>query len=400
MEGGLQHLEAKRKSVLRCNRVGKCKGWDPERISPCPITVASGGLSALSPKGLMISAREILSGNLEYSEELSETVFKCTACGNCTSLCASVDFETGGPLTRPHEVIAAMKADMTEAGVVPAAVKTYLRNVYEFGNAYAAPQEERDQHLKDLSVAAFDGTHDYLLYIGDVGSYDPRSRSVVRALVELLQTAGVSFGVLGKEEKCDGNEANFLGEKALFQHIAEEIIELYREKNVTRIITLSPHAFNAFKRDYPAFGGGFETVHYTQFLASLIKDGKLKPTKPVDNVVTYHDPCFLGRHNKEYEAPRAILSSVSGLRFVEMPRNRENALCCGGGAANAFTDVLGGGRNRPSRNRMREAYDAGARVLAVACPQCMVMFEDAVKDEGLDANMRVLDITEILRESC
>ncbi|MCG8443417.1 MAG: (Fe-S)-binding protein [Caulobacterales bacterium] len=348
----------------------------------------------------MITAREILAGDQLYTEEHANIVFKCTACGNCTSLCNSVDFDTGGALTRPHEVIGAMKADMAEAGLVPAAVKRYLRNVYEFGNAYAAPADERAVHLQDLPVDTFERTHDYLLYIGDVGSYDPRARSVVRSLVQLLQRADVSFGVLGAEEKCDGNEVNFLGERALFRHISEENIDLYRAKGVARIITLSPHAYNAFKRDYPAFGSDFEAVHYTQFLASLIEKGVLAPKTPFDEVVTYHDPCFLGRHNNEYHAPRAVLTSIPGLQFVEMPRNKENALCCGGGAANAFTDVLGGGANRPSRHRIREAYDAGARVLAVACPQCMIMFEDGLKGEGLAADMRVLDIAEILHASC
>lgn len=394
------YLEQRSHSILHCNRVGKCRGWDPERISPCPIDAASNGFISSTPRGLMIAARDILEAKLAYSKTLSDTLFQCTSCGNCTSLCNSIDLETGEPLTAPHKVFTAMRSDLLEAGIAPPMVGRYLRNVHDFGNAYAEPAEERDKFADDLDLDAIQVEHEYLFYVGDVGSYDPRAQIAAHSLASLLLKAGVSFGILGKQEKCDGNEVNYLGEESLFEHIARENIDLFVERGVTKIITLSPHAFNAIKRDYPEFGGHFEVVHYVQFLHQLLREGKLKPIKKLATEVTYHDPCFLGRHNNEYDAPRVVLSTVPELELIEMPRNRQNSFCCGGGSANFYTGVLDGGENRPSRLRVREAYRTGAKILATACPQCLIMFEEAIKAENLDNQLKVLDISEILLDAC
>ena len=162
-----------------------------------------------------------------------------------------------------------------------------------------------------------------------------------------------------------------------------------------KIVTLSPHSYNAMKNNYLA---KFEVFHYTQLLRDLIKAGKLH-VKEFKAKVTYHDSCFLGRYNNEYDAPREILTAIPGIELIEMERNRENAFCCGGGGANFYTDILGGGKDSPSRIRVREAYDTGANILAVACPICMMMLEDAVKTEGLEERLAIKDISEIVNES-
>jgi Fe-S oxidoreductase len=208
--------------------------------------------------------------------------------------------------------------------------------------------------------------------------------------------AGLSFGILGSKEECDGNEVKMLGEKRIFEMLVEKNIEIFSDLGITKIITLSPHSYNAFRNYYP---DKFEVFHYTQILCDLIKRGKLDVSKGLNAKVTYHDSCFLGRHNSEYESPREILNAIPGIELLEMERNRENAFCCGGGSGNFYTDFFGGGEYGPARIRVREAYETGADILAVACPSCMTMLSDAVKSEGLEQKLIVKDISEIVRDS-
>jgi Fe-S oxidoreductase len=186
-----------------------------------------------------------------------------------------------------------------------------------------------------------------------------------------------------------------LGERGLFETLARENIGRFHELNVKKIVTLSPHAFHVMKNVYPDFGASFQVYHYSQLLVDLMKKADLGPTEdPVK--VAFHDPCYLGRHNMEYRAPRKALRILPGLHLVEMDRIKENALCCGGGGGNFFTDLLGGGPDSPARTRVREALDSGANIIAVACPQCAKMLEDATKAELLDEKLRVLDLAEIV----
>jgi Fe-S oxidoreductase len=201
---------------------------------------------------------------------------------------------------------------------------------------------------------------------------------------------------LGTAEECDGNEIHILGESRIFQMLRDRNTELFAKAGAKKIITLSPHSYNIFRNEYP---DSFEVLHYTKILHELIKEGRLKPSSKLDMRVTYHDPCFLGRHAGEYEAPREILRAIPGVDLIEMERNRENSFCCGGGSGNFYTDFFGGGENSPSRIRVREAYKTGANVLAVACPTCAVMLSEAIKDEGIEESLIVKDISEILKES-
>jgi Fe-S oxidoreductase len=236
--------------------------------------------------------------------------------------------------------------------------------------------------------------------VGSTGSYDARGNEIARSLGEVLLKGGVSLGILGSDEDSDGNDVKTLGEKGLFQLLADRNIQLFKKLGVKNIVTLSPHAYNTLKNHYPLRGGSFDVMHYTQLLREILRSGKLRLSGSLNGRVTYHDPCFLGRYNKEYDAAREILQAVPGVKLVEMQRSRENSFCCGGGAANFYTDLLKRGGSSPNRIRVREAYETGAETLAVACPNCMTMLEDAAKEEGLEDKLAIKDISEIVKESC
>jgi len=252
--------------------------------------------------------------------------------------------------------------------------------------------------MEGTDIDRYEG-QEYLYYVGCTGSYDTRAQRAARALGTLLGRAGVSFGVLGSEENCDGNEVHKLGEAGLFEMLAENNVERFSSLGAKKIVTLSPHGYNAVKNLYPRYGGDFQVFHYTRLLLELIQEGRLPVSAGFDARVTYHDPCFLGRWNDEYETPRRLLAAVPSLRLVEMEKNRDAALCCGGGAGNFEIDLLGGSDASPARQRVRHAAETGATVLAVACPKCLVMLEDAVKAEELEGTLAVKDIAEILAEA-
>jgi len=376
--------------VHRCFRCGFCKltyDYSPVGFN-CPIYHRF-RLETYSPGGLnwLIRAALVTKG-IEWTEHLSEILYSCTMCGNCAEACR---FEFGKDLVN---MFRQAREDVVETQLgLPKLVNQFLENVYLYGNAFREARETRGDWAAGLPVKQFKKGDEYLYYVGCVGSYDSRSRKAARALGSLLLKAGVSFGILGQEEECDGNEVRLLGEQGLFERQRDRNIERFRELGVRKVVTLSPHSYNALKNDYP---GDFEVLHYTQLLRDLIRAGRLPVSQRAVGKVTYHDPCFLGRHNGEYDAPREILRSIPGLELVEMERARNTAFCCGGGGANFYTGISAKGKDQASNARVWDAVNAGAGVLAVACPVCLMMLEDAVKSEGLDDKMMVRDISEIL----
>jgi Fe-S oxidoreductase len=294
------------------------------------------------------------------------------------------------------EWIIGARSDMVEQGKIPARVKRFLESVYNYGNPFKNLRNERAAWAGGTRL--YEKGDDFLLYIGCLGSYDENGQKMARNLVRLLETAGLSFGILGNDEECCGNEVYSLGETELFNALAQKNIDKFRELDVNKVITLCPHGYNIMKNQYQGMGYAFEVHHYTQVLDSLIKDKMLKP-KSGKLKVTYHDPCYLGRHNKVYDAPRKVLHSLNEMDLLEMPRNRSDAFCCGGGSGNFVTDYLAGGQDSPARTRIREAAQTGADILALACPGCMVMFQDALKAENLEGKLQVKDIATIIKES-
>lgn len=335
--------------------------------------------------------RAWLNDEIKNSDRFQEILFSCATCANCVEHCV---FTFSEDLVN---IFISAREEMINDGIIPPPVRDYLKNININGNPYKEPASERGQWAVGTAIEPYDG-QEYLFYVGCVGSYDERAKKIARAVGNLLIKAGVSIGILGEKENCDGNEVRAIGEAGLFKFLAENNIALFRDCGIKKIITLDPHAFNTFKNDYPALGGNFEVHHYTQILAPLMQSQKL-PLKERPVVITYHDPCYMGRHNKEYDAPRKILKALPGVELVEMQQHGVNAFCCGGGGGNFFTDILGGGEDSPSRIRVRSALDTGAQIIAVACPQCAKMLDDAVKVEGLEDRLEVLDVAEIVTRS-
>lgn len=373
--------------IHRCFRCGYCKFTSDYYDFNCP-SYRKFGFETYAPGGRMWLIQAWLNGEIKNSERFQEILFSCATCANCVEHCV---FTFSDDLVN---IFIAAREEMVNKGIIPPPVRDYLKNINTSGNPYKEPANERGKWADSTSIPAYDG-HEYLFYIGCVGSYDERAKKIARTVGNVLIKAEVSLGILGNRETCDGNEVRSLGEIGLFQFLAEQNITLFEELRVKKIITLDPHAFNTFTQDYPSLGGEFEIYHYTQVLAPLIQSKKLS-LRDYPAKITFHDPCYLGRHNGEYEAPRKILESIPGVDLIEMDQTRENALCCGGGGGNFFTDILGGGEDSPNRIRVRQALDSGAQIIAVACPQCAKMLEDAVKAEEVGHKIEVLDVAEIV----
>jgi len=349
-------------------------------------------MESYSPGGRLWLIRAWLNDELQWSENLAKIVYSCVSCKNCVEKC---------PLSFNDDIVnmvVAAKTEMVEMGTLPKPVKTFLQNVQLYGNPYGISAKKRADWMEGLKIPPYKG-QEFLYYVGCEGSFDNRAQSAARATAKLLLKSGVSFGVLGVDEISDGNEVEMLGEDGLLEDLATKNIQQFSDLAVKNIITLSPHSYNVFKNRYPDFDGRFNVFHYTQILSELIKTGKLSAPETSEMRITFHDPCFLGRWNQEYDAPRKVLRAMKGVDLVEMERNKKGSLCCGGGAGNFLTDFLGGSDESPARIRAREARDVKADILAVACPNCLTMLEDAVKVEGLEDEIKVMDISEIFYQA-
>ena len=381
-----------KEDVYRCSfECFNCTTFSPEFLPSCPayekygyFTYASRGRS-----GLM---EAYLSGRLPISEKMSDIVFSCSMCGACR-VCCQQDWKDYN-----IEAFIAMRGEIVEKGFAPPKLRDALKSIQKYGNPYGVPGEKRGEWATGINVNEYTG-QDYLLYVGDEGSFDVAGQNVAKILINVLNKAGVSFGILGKDEISDGHEVKVAGEIGLYQYLAEQNIELFKERGVKKVVTLSPHAYNAMKNDYPQYGADFEVIHYTTLLNDLIKSGKIKLTSKVESKVAYHDPCYLGRFNEDYDTPREVLRAIPGLELISLPRERDKSFCCGGGGANSYTDLLSGGDNAPSRIRIREIHDSGADIVAVACPICMIMFEDAIKAESLEGKLAVKDVSELVLQN-
>jgi Fe-S oxidoreductase len=291
-----------------------------------------------------------LKGEIEWSEHLAEILYTCTTCKNCTEQC---------PMKFAADIvdwIVGARSDMVEKGKIPPRVSRFFEAIHGYGNPFKQLRSDRGAWANGTKKY---GTGDeYLLYIGCLGSYDENGQKMARDLVHILNASGVSFGILGEEEECCGNEVHMLGEAGLFENLMEKNSRKFKELGVGKVITLCPHGYNTMKNMYPASGVNFEIYHYTQVVNDLIERNKIKSSQ-AEAKVTYHDPCFLGRYNSIYDEPRHILQSVPGIELVEMERNRRDAFCCGGGSGNFVTDLLAGSADSPARIRAREAYETG-----------------------------------------
>lgn len=372
----------------RCFRCGYCKLPGNYADFNCPAYAAF-RFETYSPGGRMWLLRAWQDRQLAPSRRFQEIVYSCTACGNCAEQCALPKLKD-----ELLAVFTAGKKELVDEGKVPPRVRDCLTKLQHYGNPYGLARKKRTDWAAGAGVEAY-SDQEFLFLPGDVGAFDSRGREITRSVAALLTRLGVSFGIPGDSEVSDGNEAAAMGESELFRLLAARNIEHFNRLNVGKIIALSPHGFNALKNDYPALGGAFEVFHYTQILAARAGSLAFKEDLPCVPV-TYHDPCYLGRHNREYWSARKVLAAVPGVEVREMDRAGQDAFCCGGGGGNLFTDILGSGPESPARRRAAEALDTGARILAVSCPTCAIMLRDAVTSNNAESRIQVREISEIV----
>jgi Fe-S oxidoreductase len=287
---------------------------------------------------------------------------------------------------------------------VPGGVKRVLEGIERQGNPWRLPARERASWADGLDVPTLAEKQqvEVLYWVGCAPSYDERSRRVARAMVQLFRRAGVDFAILGEEETCTGDPARRMGEELLYQQQAQTNVETMGQYKFAKVVTTCAHCFNTIKNEYPQFGGtagvDYQVIHHTDFLAQLIAEGRLAPSVPVNERVAYHDPCYIGRYNDIYDAPRNVLASIPGVELVEAPDwNRERAMCCGGGGGNVWME--GWGKRGVNTIRLEQLQKAQPQTLALACPYCMVMFEDAAKNTGVDETLARKDVAELVLQS-
>ena len=330
-------------------------------------------------------------GQLGLIDFEDEEVWLCATCGACVQQCPrSVEI---------IDIMRALRRVVVEVGIakVPDSLRITVKNIAGIGNPLGEPLENRANWAKELGVKTYTKGTELLYFPCCIPAYDPKIQRVAQATANILKKADVDFGILGIKESCCGESVRKAGNEGLFQSLAQSNISAFTEAGVNKIVTTSPHCYHTFKNEYPEFGGNFEVVHFAQYLAELIKQGRLNFTKEVNKRVAYHDPCYLGRHNNIYDEPREILNSIPGLELVEMPNYRENSLCCGGGGGRIWMETKKG--ERFADLRLEQAIDTGASILAVACPYCMLNFEDSVLTLGKSESIEVRDIAELVQQA-
>jgi Fe-S oxidoreductase len=280
----------------------------------------------------------------------------------------------------------------------PDTMQEAITSLESRGHPFRGTQSSRMDWAEGLNVRTIAEARDaeVLLWVGCGGALIERNQKTVRATAQLLEKAGVKFAVLGREEKCTGDPARRIGNEFLFEMMAKENVEELGRYGVKKIVTSCPHCFNTFRNEYPQFGGDYQVYHHSEFLSKLVDEGRIKPTAQSDKTVTYHDPCYLGRHNGVFDAPRQLVR-ISSRSTVEMKQSREQGFCCGGGGGMSFVEEPKD--KRVNQERARQALETGADIVAVGCPFCMTMLEDGVNARKGDRDVRVMDVAELLWQS-
>ncbi len=384
-----------------CTECGRCQ-------SVCPAWATD---KPLSPKLLIMGLRDnmfasadrLLSG--ESSGDVAtlvpttidpDVLWSCTTCGSCVEQCP-VDIE------HVDAIIDMRRYEVLMESRFPSEASLLLRNMENQGDPWGLGSSKRTEWLGalDFEVPIIDGPIpddvEYLYWVGCAGSLDERGRKQVESTARMLHRAGVTFGILGPRESCTGDPARRMGNEYLFQEMAKVNIATLNEVGAKKIVASCPHCFNTMKNEYPSLGGNYEMIHHSELLSHLVASGRLVPGVSYHGVVTYHDPCYLGRHNRVFDEPRNVLDAIPGVKQVEMGRCREKGFCCGAGGARMWMEENIG--TRVNMNRTHEALDTGADVISTACPFCMIMLDDAVKANGKGDEVSVLDISQLVERS-
>ena len=421
-----------------CTECGRCQeqcpAWNTEKpLSPklivlalrdhahakAPYVLAGGGLDMAGeekateemlrnvPRDVLAEAARPFVGSPEDNAVIAaEALWSCTTCGACVEQCP-VDIE------HVDHIIDMRRYQVMIESAFPSEAGTMLKNIENKGNPWGMPAKKRLDWVSEVDfpvpvfgedVESLDDV-DYLYWVGCAGSLEDRAKKTTKAFAELMHIAGVKFAILGGEESCTGDPARRLGNEFLFQMQAMQNVEMLNEvfgdKPTKRIVATCPHCFNSLANEYPQVGGNFEVIHHTQLLDMLVSEGKLTPVTPIDQNITYHDPCYLGRHNKVYTPPREIIAKVPGLRNTEMHRCKEKGFCCGAGGARMWMEERIG--KRINTERVDEALSTNPDVISTACPYCLVMLGDSItarKQAGeVPESMEVVDVSQLLLRS-
>ena len=321
-----------------------------------------------------------------------EDIWRCTTCGKCTQQCPRG--------VKQIDIGVSLRRVASEYEVFPASVRsarTARASLISEGNPLQGERKKRADWAKDLSVKTYTEGMEALYFVGCYLSYDPRMKKVATATANILNKAGVKFGILGDKESCCGESIRKTGSEEVFKNLAKENIKTFIDNGVRKIIVSSPHCYHTFKNEYPEFMVNFEVIYISQYLLELINDGRLELTKEYEKKVTYHDPCYLGRHNDIYDEPRETLKKIPGLELVEMIDSRKNSLCCGGGGGRIWMDTPK--EERFSDLRLEQANEVGAQVLVTSCPYCITNFEESRLNMEYEDILEIKDITEIVNDT-
>ena len=406
-----------------CTECGRCQSqcpaWNTEKpLSPkllvmdlrdhafakAPFLLAGETERESLPEDVRAEAERPLVGLLEDGGVISpDVLWSCTSCGACVQQCP-VDIE------HVDHIMDMRRYQVMIESSFPTELNGLFKNLENKGNPWGMNASGRNTWIEevDFPVRVFgaDGEDklptdvEWLLWVGCAGAFEDRAKRTTKATAELLHLAGIEFMVLGEGETCTGDPARRSGNEFLFQMLAQTNVEVLNEIGATKIVTTCPHCLNTLGREYPQLGGTYEVVHHTQLLNRLVREKRLTPLAAVEETITYHDPCYLGRHNKVYTPPRELIESLPGLTLTEMPRNRERSFCCGAGGARMWMEENLG--SRVNDNRTAEAVATGAETVAVGCPFCRVMISDGVtglQQDGAAEGVEVLDVAQLLLRS-
>ena len=386
-----------------CTMCGRCTSVCPAHatgkpLDPREIILKSGEVMAATaahaPGGkvsppLSADAEIKIGANLLFERITAEEIWACTSCKACDEICP-VNIEILDKILDMRRYLSLMESNF------PAQLGNAYRAMENQGNPWGMSQTDRGEWAKDLDVQILDPgapfASEYLYWVGCAGSFDDKNKKVTQSMAKLLKRAGIDVAILGPSEMCTGDSARRSGNEYLFQMLAMPNVEMLNTMGVQKIITQCPHCFNTLKNEYPQLGGNYEVIHHSQLLEDLIESGKLDVTNAtLEERITYHDSCYLGRHNDVYIAPRKVVGSIKGIEIVEMPRNGTKGMCCGAGGARMWMEEDIG--TKVNDERAREAIATGATRIATACPFCYIMLDDGVKGAGKDeSQIKVGDI--------
>jgi len=315
----------------------------------------------------------------------------CATCRTCVGRCP-MEVDIIGVIRAVRRLVVGYGA-----GRYPDSIRLALKSIAGAGNPAGESPDKRSEWSNKINVPQFTPEMEVLYFSCCVPAYDAKARRMATNLSGILQKLGIGFGTLGSAEKCCGESVRKCGNEELFTSLATANIETFRQAGVKKVVVSSPHCYYTFKNEYPELGAEFEVVHYTQYLAQLVREGKLKFTREIKKKVTYHDPCYLGRHSEVYDDPRFLLQSIPGIEFVEMANIREDSICCGGGGGRVWAETKKG--ERFSELRIDQAVDVQANVLATCCPYCILMLDDSVLTKGKEEELQIMDISELVHEA-